>query len=319
MKFGLGVPQLGPNVTPRVIRDFSARAEELGYDSLWVQDGHILFPHEPLDEAPAADEWPWPYKNAMSSLELMAYVTANTSTIEIGTSVLVTAFHRPLLLAKQTATLDILSGGRIKLGFGLGWSQDEYNVSGVPFEKRGPRSTDFLRAMRACWAENPVEYEGQFYSVPKSDTSPKPVRRDAAGRPSIPLIGGYLSEPGYRRVAEFCDAWHPALGEPEQWAEGKAAIDKIAQEEFGKGPLDLIMRVFAAPMLPGLSEVTVPPVHGSWAGTVEEMLPRVLKMKDYGVSEIIFDTNYFLENPGEEGWLAHPDYLLPLLQGARDG
>ena len=96
--------------------------------------------------------------------------------------------HRPL--AKRLTTLHILSGGRVIAGLGLGWSKDEYDHMDTPFTQRGARMTDFVRALKACWLPDPVEYHGDFFDVPKCDNSPEPIRRNAAGEPQIEVAMG---------------------------------------------------------------------------------------------------------------------------------
>lgn len=96
-------------------------------------------------------------------------------------------FYQPIVLAKQLATLDLLSGGRLDVGFGLGWSEDEYDAVGVPFERRGARADEFLRCLTTIWRDDPVEFRGEFYVVPKSKVRPKPLQKP---RPPI-TIGGY--------------------------------------------------------------------------------------------------------------------------------
>ena len=156
MKIGLCLPQLGPHTSATVVRDFATQSETLGFDSLWVQE-HLFYPQPALGYAGSEDiPWPQPYAQLLAPLELLSFVAGVTHTIGLGTSILVTAYHRPLMLAKQAATLDVLSGGRLQLGLGLGWSEQEYALMDTPFTARGPRSRDFIRALQACLGPDPV-------------------------------------------------------------------------------------------------------------------------------------------------------------------
>jgi probable F420-dependent oxidoreductase len=219
MRVGLTLPQYGLHANKRTVTDFALAAETCGFDSLWVQE-HLLWPHDPkplLGAPPSVTDHHLPevYRYYLSPLELLSYVAAITHRIRIGTSILVTAYHRPVELAKRAATLDVISDGRLTLGLGLGVFPDEYDAAGTPTTQRGARADDFLAAMRTCWGENPVEYRGPFFTIPKADTSPTPVQRDMAGHPTIPIMGafGHASAGGRTRTAQFCDIYNPVLHE----------------------------------------------------------------------------------------------------------
>ena len=124
-------------------------------------------------------------------------MAAATSRIRLGTSVLVMPYYTPVMLAKQLATLDRVSNGRLDVGLGVGWSRDEYDAVGVPFEKRGRRADEFLACLRAIWGEEPVEFHGEFYRVPRAFVRPRPVQR-----PHPPItVGGYGMAAVRRAVA----------------------------------------------------------------------------------------------------------------------
>lgn len=319
MRLGLALPQMGPHVTKDAVHKFATRADALGYDSLWAQD-HLFYPLKPIDELGLPGGlWPAPYRHLMAPMELLSYVAAITERIDIGTSILVSAYHRPLALAKQAATIDVLSGGRFILGLGLGWSKAEYALMDTPYEKRGARSDDFYKALLACLGPNPVEYEGPFFQVPVSETSPKPVGTDEEGAPRLRLLGGFWAGPGMRRTAEFCDYW---VAGPHSIDEAVAAgreVNRMAREDFGRGPVKTILRVMASPRLPGVKTLDSAPVAipmQYWQGDVEDMLPQLLKAKAAGIDEITLDVNYFEGLPGPQSWIDQPDFFAPLLEAA---
>ena len=144
---------------------------------------------EPKNEYPPVPGkvWPKPFERVFDPIVTLAYVAAATQRIRLGTSVLIMPFYQPVVLAKQLATLDVLSGGRLDVGLGLGWSQDEYEAVGVPFKQRGRRADEFLRCLDAIWTQDVIEFHGEFYNVPRSRVEPKPVQKP---RPPI-TIGGY--------------------------------------------------------------------------------------------------------------------------------
>lgn len=310
MKLGLCLPQLGPFAGQDAVRGFAESAEALGFHSLWVQE-HLFYP-QPADGYAGAPGMPWPeaYAELLSPLELLAFVAGITGHITLGTSILVTAYHRPLALAKQAATLDVLSGGRFRLGLGLGWCEQEYQLMDTPFAARGPRSRDFIRALLCCLGPDPVSYNGAFFDIPPCRTSPKPVHG------SLGLISGFWSEAGLRRTAEHCDAWMPSgMGLAEAVA-GINAINGMARDDYGRAPLDLIYRVFAAPELAGVDAIAPAPLAPTWTGSVDNMCSGVERAAAAGVSELIIDTSFFAENPGVAGWLAQPEFFAPLLEVA---
>jgi probable F420-dependent oxidoreductase len=312
MKLGLCLPQLGPHASLDAVRGFAASAESLGFDSLWVQE-HLFYPQPALGYAGATGvPWPEAYAQLLSPLELLSFVAGMTSRIRLGTSILVTAYHRPLALAKQVSTLDQLSDGRLLLGLGLGWCEGEYRLMDTPFAARGARSRDFIRALKCCLGPDPVEYRGAFFDIPPCLTSPKPVRG------SLPLISGFWSEAGLRRTAEHCDAWMPAGLDIADAVAGIRAINGMARDDYGRGPLDLVYRVFSSPALPGIGDVAAGPLTPNWRGSVDSMRGKVEEAAAAGVSELIIDTSFFAENPGVQGWIAQPEFFAPLLESAHD-
>ena len=317
MKLGLCLPQLGRGVTSKAVQGFAARADALGYDGLWAQE-HLYYP---LDNPEGyagipGRAWPEPYRELVSPMELLSFVAGMTKQIRVGSSILVTGYHRPVQLAKQAASLDLLSGGRFLLGVGLGWSRSEHALMNAPFEKRGPRATEMLRVLRACWGENPVSFEGEFNSVPPSETSPKPVQTSLDGRPGVPIVAGFWAESAFPRIAELCDYWQPVARDLDKVLSDSAKINAIAKERFGRGPVPLMLRVFASPKLKGVREITASSMQPDWAGGVDDMMPLLRQAKATGAAELIIDTSFFSDNPGEEGWLMQPDFFLPLLEEA---
>src|SRR2546422_3580209 len=188
MKLGFSLPLAGPWATPENQVLIAQRAERLGYPSLWVFQ-RMLYPIKPQNDYPPMAGQPWPksFERVMDPLVSLAFVAGVTSRIRLGTSVLIMPYYTPVILAKQLATLDIVSGGRLDVGLGLGWSKDEFDAVGVPYEGRGKRADEFLRCLKAIWTEDPVEFTGEFYSVPRAKVEPRPVQR-----PHPPItIGGY--------------------------------------------------------------------------------------------------------------------------------
>jgi probable F420-dependent oxidoreductase len=290
-----------------LVAEFAEAADEAGFDGLWAQE-HLYRPTSPRIGYGARADMPWPlqHRNLLSPMELLAYVAARTRRCTVGTSILVTGYHHPLVLAKRAATLDVLSGGRFALGLGVGWSADEYDVLGVPFERRGAITDELLEVLDACWRGR-VEHHGEFFDIPDGDTSPLPVR----GR--VPIYGGFLSRAARHRVARWCDVWQPFATTPAKAVERLAAINEIAAAEYGRGPLEVSLRVSMA--VTSSRDEEIGPI-GDWVGGADELAARVAEAADAGCDEVVLDTAFA---PGAEEpafWLDLIDVLGPALAEA---
>src|SRR6266581_4339323 len=190
MKLGFSLPIAGDWATPENQVRVARQAESLGYHSLWVFQ-RLLYALEPRNEYPPIPGklWPKPFERVFDPIVTLAYVAAATTRIRLGTSVLIMPFYSPVMLAKQLATLDVLSAGRLNVGLGIGWSEDEYEAVGVPFKQRGRRGDEFLRCLDTIWTQDVIEFQGEFYRIPRCRVEPKPVQKP---RPPI-TIGGYGS------------------------------------------------------------------------------------------------------------------------------
>jgi len=163
----------------------------------------LFYPVAPRNEYYGAPgPWPEPFRSALDPIVALTWAAAHTRTIRLGVSVLIMPFYQPLVLAKQLATLDVMAGGRLDVGVGIGWSLDELEATGAPADRRGARADEFLEVLRAAWDDDPVEFAGEFYRIPRSYVRPKPVQRP---RPRL-LVGGY-SEPVLRRAATLADGY----------------------------------------------------------------------------------------------------------------
>jgi probable F420-dependent oxidoreductase len=188
MKLGVALPLAGDWATPENQITVAQRAEALGYHSLWVFQ-RLFYAVAPQNDYPPMPGQPWPagFRRVSDPIVTLAYVAGATTKIRLGTSVLITAYYTPIMLAKQLATLDRVSRGRLDVGLGIGWSRDEYEASGVSYERRGRRGDEFIRCLRAIWENETSEFEGEFYRLPRSIVEPKPVQKP---RPPI-TVGGY--------------------------------------------------------------------------------------------------------------------------------
>ena len=207
MDVGILLPHLGDYATRENVLYIAKEAEKEGLDSVWALERLLwpLKPHTPVGLPGGA--LPVEYQNVLDPLETLTYLAGNTEKISLGTSIIDMLFHNPVILAKRFATLDILSKGRAIAGLGIGWSKDEYDVSGVPFKDRGERANELLQLLKRIWTDEVVEFKGQFYSIPPSKIGPKPVQK-----PHPPILLGGFSPNTFTRIVNYADGWLPVAG-----------------------------------------------------------------------------------------------------------
>ena len=283
MKLGFALPIAGDWATPENQIRIAQRAEELGYHSLWVFQ-RLLYALEPRNEYPPVPGKGWPkvFHRVFDPIVSLAYVAAATTRIRLGTSLLIMPFYAPVVLAKQLATLDVLSSGRLNVGLGLGWSEDEYEAVGVPFKQRGQRADEFLRCLNMIWTRDVVEFKGKFYSVPRCQVEPKPVQKP---RPPI-TIGGYGSKV-VKRAVELGDGFNGGnvpLSEvsPLVWAVRDAA------STLGKNP-DLLHIVCRGNYQ--VHDTAQGKDRRPLWGTLNEIRDDIRRYADTGLTELFLDPN----------------------------
>lgn len=298
---GLSVPQLGGAVDRTALRTFCARAEALGFASLWVQE-HLFYPRKPTSDYAARPgiAVPEAYRTTLSVLETLAMVAAWTERATIGTSILVAGYHRPVELAQRLGTIDLLSGGRLVAGFSVGWSDDEHQQMDIDPRTRGAWCDELIDALLTCWAPDPVSFDGRFFSIPESDVRPKPVQR-----PRPRLLSGMRSGPGLRRTAEKFDIWNPASGSLEQIM--TTAEEIRSMRPAGLPPLEVYLRTFTEPPIraPHLRPLSVP-----------ELCDQVRQAKAAGFDAVIVDPNFDPALATADDWAKVPDRLAPLVEAA---
>lgn len=203
MKVGIFLPQIGDNSTKDNILYIAKESEKAGFDSVWVLD-RLLWPLNPQTPYVASSDGSLPiqYQNVLDPLTTLTYVAAVTNQILLGTSIIDMFFQNPVELAKRFATLDILSDGRSIAGLGIGWSKDEYEVSGVPFKNKGDRADEYVQVLKKIWTDEIVEFKGQFYNIPPSKIDPKPVQK-----PHPPILLGGFSPKTFSRIVNYANGW----------------------------------------------------------------------------------------------------------------
>jgi probable F420-dependent oxidoreductase len=238
VRVGLHALGIGTGARPEVIRAVAVAAEAAGLATLWWGE-HVVLVDEPVSRypysadgriaVPADADW-------LDPLVGLTFAAAVTRRIALATGVLLLPEHNPVLTAKQAATLDVLSGGRLRLGIGVGWSAEEFAALGVPFARRGRRTAEYVAAMRTLWSEPVASFRGEFTSFEAIRVNPKPVHGQ------IPVIVGGNSDAALRRAASIGDGWYGFNLTTAEAAERTAAL----RERCGRGgrsPSDLSVAV----------------------------------------------------------------------------
>lgn len=217
MKFGVNILNFGPGANPALLARRARAAEALGYDFLTISD-HVAV------TADVAAQYPAPFYDPFT---VLAWLAGITEKVELGTSVIVLPYRHPLLTARMAANIDQLSGGRFILGAGAGWAKQEFEALGIPFERRGAITGEYLEIIRKCWSGAVVSHDGHWVSFRGVHTGPPPARA-----PHPPIWVGGSSEAALRRAVRYGDGWHPIRFRME-WLqrEGLPALRRVAAAE----------------------------------------------------------------------------------------
>jgi probable F420-dependent oxidoreductase len=226
MKFGLHSVNLHTCGYPETATRLARAAEAAGFESLWVAD-HVVLPDPPLPERPMAADM-----RLLDPVVMLTFYAAQTTRIRLATGVIVLPQRQPLVLAKQLATLDVLSNGRLLFGLGVGWCEPEFRALGVPFEHRGSRGDEYLAAMRAIWTQDKPTYDGHYVTFTGVKAEPQPVQR-----PTPPIIIGGRTPAAFRRAVEHGHGWYGFGLNVEQTAQDIEALQKAGQRY--RRPADL--------------------------------------------------------------------------------
>jgi len=284
VRLGYFLPQMGPATGPDALTAVATRAEEIGYNSLWATE-RSLFPIAPTEPYPASPDGSLPdvYRTVLDPLTALTYVAAKTSRIAVGTSVLNLPWYSPLLLARSLTGVDVVSKGRLRVGFGMGWSPDEYAAAGADWHRRGKRADENLEALLAIWGADPVEYAGRDFAIPASVIGPKPVQS-----PHPPIYMAAYTEAAMARVARFADGWMP-VGVP---IEGMTAmLQSIRQmaEGHGRDPdaIELIVRANL-----WVTDAPLGDDRFIFSGTMDQIRADVAASRAAGAAELTFDPTF---------------------------
>ena len=271
MRLGFNLPQIGPAAGPEAIVTVATAAEDMGFATVWVADRLL------------SGDLPEVYHNVIDPIVALTFAAAHTTRVRLGTSILNLPWYNPALLARQLTALDVLSNGRLRVGFGLGWMDDEFEAVGISMRDRGKRVDEALEALKAIWMTDPVEFDGSYFKIPRSFIRPKPVQQ-----PHPPIYLAASTPRGMARVARQADGWIPLDLPIDDMAQMFAAIKSMAQDA-GRDPdrLELIIRANVI--------VTDSPLGGDrkvYTGSLDQIASDIAATRNIGASELAFDPTY---------------------------
>lgn len=266
MKVGINLLNFGPGAVPENFSEWARKTESLGYHFLAVSD-HLALTKDVYSQYPA------PFYDPFT---LLAWLSGLTSRIELATTVAILPYRSPLQLARIGANVDRLSGGRFILGVGVGWAREEFEVLGVPFDKRGAIADEYLEALLELWTKDEASYHGRFVRFESVQTGPRPVRA-----PHPPIWVGGTSDAAIRRAARFGDAWHP-IRVRISWLEKKASELAEAARSMGRAVPRICPRLLLRPTESPegdsrrAGEGTLDQIHGDFRALEKLGCPYVL-------------------------------------------
>ncbi len=274
MKVGIAFANILNFGTPDGSIQFAQAAEKAGVESLWTVE-HVIYPSSydsqyPYD--PSGQMAMAPDTDLTDPLIWLTWLAANTSSIRLGTGIIILPERNPLVLAKQVGTLDSFSGGRVELGIGVGWLKEEFEALGVPWERRGARTDEYVAVMRELWGGNEVSFDGEFVSFDRVSSNPKPLNG------SVPITIGGHSDAAARRAGRIGNGFFPGKGDLEHML----GLVRESAEKHGRDA----------------SEIEVTWGSGEIMGS--DPVAAAEKLKEQGVSRVIVPSLMFLNNTEEQ-------------------
>jgi probable F420-dependent oxidoreductase len=278
MRIGFGAPVSGAWAAPETLARFAARAEELGYQSLWAFQRLLVPEGSTLDPV---------YHSVLDPMVALGYAAAVTSRIRLGVAVVNMPYLSPGYLAKQAASVDVLCRGRLDLGLGLGWMPEEFELTGGTMAGRGARTGEYLEVLRRLWAGQVTGFRGRFYSLPAGRFAPVPVQR-----PGPPVLLGGAAPAALARAGRLADGWiTSSRADLSRISEGIAAV-QAAAEQAGRDPAAL--RVVCRGVIRFGEPAAAPDGAGRrlLTGGADEIRADTAWLAAQGVTELFYDLNW---------------------------
>ena len=289
MRFGFYLPTRGRTAEPHAIEAMVAHGEALGFSSVVVAD-HLVFPVTIHSRYPYTVSGAFPGQgDALDQLSLMAFVAGKSRRLRLISSVMILPHRNPVVTAKMLATIDVLSGGRVTVGVGVGWLREEFQALGAPdFDRRGAVSDEYLRIFKTLWTQDPASFRGEFYSFEALRCLPHPTQK-----PHPPIWVGGHSKVALRRVARLGDGWHPVGATPAvplRPPEMRASLDELRRlADAERRDFAALTISFKAPLYDPGQGVDGGADRRPFTGSTQAIADDIGIYAGLGVSELIFD------------------------------
>ena len=280
MQIGFGAPVSGAWATPRDLASFGAQAEEAGYASLWTFQRLLVPESTPMEPV---------YASVLDPLVSLGFLAAGTAQIRLGVALVNLPFIAPGYLAKQATTVDVLSGGRLDLGLGIGWLPEEFELTGASMARRGARAAEYVAALHALWNPGPdglSRFEGEFYSVPPGRQQPAPVQR-----PGPPIILGGMSRPAMERAGRIADGWMTSSRADLTRIADDIEIVRAAAAAAGRDP-ERVRIVCRGVVRAGEEASNARGERRLLSGSYDQIRTDTEWLAERGVSELFYDLNW---------------------------
>jgi probable F420-dependent oxidoreductase len=278
MRIGFGAPVSGAWATPGNLGRFAALAETAGYGSLWTFQ-RLLVPEGSAMEPV--------YHSVLDPVAALGYAAAVTERIRLGIAVLNTPYTSPAIVAKQAASLDVLSGGRLDLGLGIGWMPEEFALTGATMSGRGATVAEYLEVLRRLWAGGVAEFHGEHYTIPAGRAAPVPVQR-----PGPPVLLGGLVPRALQRVGQLADGWVTSSRADLTRIGESVALVRESAAQAGRDPARI--RIICRGVVRWGAPVIMPeggdrlPLSGSF----DDIRADIQMLAERGVTEVFYDLNW---------------------------
>jgi probable F420-dependent oxidoreductase len=250
MKVGVFAPFAAANADPEFLRAVGQAVEERGFESVWAAEHVVLFddydsryPYSPDGRFPGGGD-----SGLLEPFTALTFLAGVTGNVRLGTGICLVSQRNPVYTAKQVADLDVLSGGRVDFGIGIGWLREEFEALQMPFEHRAARCREHVEVMKTLWCDEVSEYGGDHYRLRPCRMYPKPVQQ-----PHPPVHVGGESDAALRRVAEFGQGWYSFNRTPEEFGDPLRRLDQLLAEK-DRSRADVEITVYLNPLAPGMVE-----------------------------------------------------------------
>jgi probable F420-dependent oxidoreductase len=277
MRIGFGAPVAGAWATPSYLAGFAERAEEAGYASLWTFQRLLVPEGSGMDPV---------YRSVLDPMVALGYAAARTSRIRLGVAVLNLPFVSPAYLAKQATTVDVLSGGRLDLGLGIGWMPEEFAITGASTARRGARTEEFLAVLRTLWSQGVSSFDGEFYTIPAGRQDPRPVQR-----PGPPVLLGGMSRPAMERAGRLADGWITSSRADLSAIGEAAAVIREAASAAGRDP-EAVRIICRGVVLAGAEAKGPDGGRRLLSGSFAQIREDAAWLGEQGVTELFYDLNW---------------------------